>query len=100
MVETGQRAQLGNFNRTNRKILDIERCEREKDGFMTVFPFHSFLFGIIYIKNYFPVQIEKTPQKVFKTFFKLMVILLPFYFFVSFFFSTFANVILNTIFLP
>ncbi len=100
MVETGQRAQLGNFNRTNRNILDIERCEREKDGFVTVFPFHSFLFGIIYIKNYFPVQIEKTPQKVFKTFFKLMVILLPFYFFVSFFFSTFANVILNTIFLP
>ena len=47
------------------KILDIERCEREKDGFVTVFPFHSFLFGIIYIKNYFPVQIEKTPQKVF-----------------------------------
>jgi len=83
-----------------RKILDIERYEREKDGFVTVFPFHSFLFGIIYIKNYFPVQIEKTPQKGFKTFFKLMVILLPFYFFVSFFFSTFANVILNTIFLP
>ena len=47
------------------KILDIERCEREKDGFVTVFPFHRFLFGIIYIKNYFPVQIEKTPQKVF-----------------------------------
>ena len=81
-------------------ILDIERCERENDGFVTVFPFHSFLFGIIYIKICFPVQIEKTPQKGFKTFFKLMVILLPFYFFVSFFFSTFANVILNTIFLP
>ena len=32
MVKTGQRAQLGNFNRTNRNILDIERCEREKDG--------------------------------------------------------------------
>ena len=46
-------------------ILDIERCEREKDGFVTVFPFHSLLFGILYIKNYFPVQIEKTPQKVF-----------------------------------
>ena len=39
------------------KILDIERCERENDGFVTVFPFHSFLFGIIYIKNYFPVLI-------------------------------------------
>ena len=51
------------------KILDIERCEREKDGFVTVFPFHSFKFGIIYIKICFPVQIEKTPQRVFKTFF-------------------------------
>ena len=51
------------------KILDIERYEREKDGFVTVFPFHSFLFGIIYIKIYFLVQIEKTPQRVFKTFF-------------------------------
>ena len=69
MVKTGQRAQLGNFNRTNRKILDIERREREKDGFVTVFPFHSFLFGIIYIKICFLVQTEKTPQRVFKTFF-------------------------------
>ena len=50
-------------------ILDIERYEREKDGFVTVFPFHSFLFGIIYIKLCFLVQMEKTPQKVFKTFF-------------------------------
>ena len=50
-------------------ILDTERCEREKDGFVTVFPFHSFLFGIIYIKLSFHVQIEKTPQRVFKTFF-------------------------------
>ena len=50
-------------------ILDIERCEREKDGFVTIFPFHSFLFGIIYIKICFLVQIEKTPQRVFKTFF-------------------------------
>ena len=69
MVETGQRAQLGNFNRTNREILDIERYEREKDGFVTVFPFHSFLFGIFYIKLSFHVQIEKTPQRDFKTFF-------------------------------
>ena len=50
-------------------ILDIERCEREKDGFVTVFPFHSFLFGIIYTKLCFHVQIEKTPQRFFKTFF-------------------------------
>ena len=61
MVETGRRAQLGNFSRTNRKILDIERCERENNGFVTVFPFHSFLFGIIYIKLCFHIQIEKTP---------------------------------------
>ena len=69
MVETGQRAQLGNFNRTNQNILDIERCEREKDGFVTVFPFHSFLFGIIYIKICFLVQSEKDSVMVFKTFF-------------------------------
>ena len=50
-------------------ILDIERCEREKDGFVTVFPFHSFLFGIIYIKLCFLVQLEKDSAKVFKTFF-------------------------------
>ena len=54
------------------KILDIERYEREKDGFVTVFPFHSFLFGIIYIKICFLVQIEKTPQRFLKTFFKLI----------------------------
>ena len=69
MVETGRRAQLSNFKHTNRKILDIERCEREKDGFVTVFPFHSFLFGIIYIKLCFLVQAEKDSAKVFKTFF-------------------------------
>ena len=69
MVETDQRAQLGNFNRTNQNILDIERYEREKDGLVTVFSFHSVLFGIIYIKNCFLVQIKKTPQRVFKTFF-------------------------------
>ena len=50
-------------------ILDIERCEREKEDFVTVFPFHSFLFGIIYIKLCFLVQTEKTLLKVFKTFF-------------------------------
>ena len=85
MVETGRRAQLSNFKHTNRKILDIERCEREKDGFVTFFYFTAFYFGIIYIKICFLVQIEKTPQRVLKLFFKLMAILLPFYFFVSFF---------------
>ena len=83
MVETGQRAQLGNFNRTNQKILDIERCERKKDGFVTVFPFHSFLFSIIYIKIRFLVQIAKTPQRIFKLFFKVdgnFVAILFFYF--------------------
>ena len=78
----------------------MERYEREKGGFVTVFLFSALLFGIIHIKIYFSVQIEIYTTKVFKTFFKLMAILLPFYFFVSFFFSTFANVILNTIFLP
>ena len=51
-------------------ILDTERCEREKDGFVTVFPFHSFLFGIIHIKICFLVQTEKTPQRFLKLFFK------------------------------
>ena len=51
MVETDQRAQLGNFNRTNQNILDIERYEREKDGLVTVFSFHSVLFGIIYLSS-------------------------------------------------
>ena len=52
-----------------RKILDIERYDRKKDSFVTIFPFHSFLFGTIYIKLCFLVQTEKTLQKVFKTFF-------------------------------
>ena len=51
-------------------ILDIERYEREKDGLVTVFSFHSVLFGIIYIKNCFLVQIEKAPKRVLKLFFK------------------------------
>ena len=83
MVETGRRVQLGNFNRTNRKILDIERYEREKGGFVTVFPFHSFLFGIIYIKLCFLVQIENTPQRYLKLFFEVdgkFVAILFFYF--------------------
>ena len=50
-------------------ILDIERCEREKEDFVTIFPFHSFLFGIIYRKLCFLVQAEKDSAKVFKTFF-------------------------------
>ena len=52
-------------------LLDIGRCEREKDGFVTVFPFHSFYLGIIYIKICFLVQIEKHSKKVFKTFFQV-----------------------------
>ena len=74
---------MGNFNCTNRKILDMERCEREKDGFVTVFPFHSFLFGIIHIKICFSVQIEIYTTKVFKTFFQVngkFVAILFFYF--------------------
>ena len=53
------------------KIFDIERCEREKDGFVTFFYFTAFYFGIIYIKICFLVQIEKTPQRVLKLFFKV-----------------------------
>ena len=51
------------------KTLDIERCERGKDGFVTVFPFHSFLFGIIRIKKLFSRTNRKGSEKVFKTFF-------------------------------
>ena len=59
MVETGQRAQLGNFNRTNQNILEIERCEREKDGFVTFFPFHSF-----FIWHYlYKTQFSRTDRK-------------------------------------
>ena len=62
---------MDNFNRTNRNILDIERCEREKDGFVTVFLFSALLFGIIHIKICFSVQIEIYTTKVFKTFFQV-----------------------------
>ena len=60
---------MGNFNHTNRNILDMERYEREKGGFVTVFLFSALLFGIIHIKIYFSVQIEIYTTKVFKTFF-------------------------------
>ena len=69
MVETGQRAQLGNFNRTNQNILDIERCEREKDGFLTVFPFHSFFIWHYLYKTLFSRTNRKDSAKGFKNFF-------------------------------
>ena len=50
-------------------ILDIERCERGKDGFVTVFPFHSFLFWHYLYKNLFSRTNRKDSEKVFKTFF-------------------------------
>lgn len=50
-------------------ILDIERCEREKDGFVTVFPFHSFLFWHYLYKNLFSRTNRKDSAKGFKTFF-------------------------------
>ena len=34
-------------------ILDIERCEREKDDFVTIFPFHSFFIWHYSYKNLF-----------------------------------------------
>ena len=52
-----------------RKILDIERCEREKDGFVTFFSFHSFLFWHYLYKNLFPCTNRKDSAKGFKTFF-------------------------------
>ena len=74
---------MGNFNRTNRNILDMERCEREKGDFVTVFLFSALLFSIIHIKICFSVQIEIYTTKVFKTFFKVdgkFVAILFFYF--------------------
>ena len=47
MVKTGQRAQLGNFNRTNRKILDIERYDRKKRQFRD-----SFFISQLFIWHY------------------------------------------------
>ena len=51
------------------KILDIERCEREKDGFVTVFPFHSFFIWHYLYKNQFSRTNRKDSAKAFKTFF-------------------------------
>ena len=50
-------------------ILDIERCEREKDGFVTVFPFHSFFIWHYLYKTQFSPTDRKDSAKVFKTFF-------------------------------
>ena len=69
MVETGQRAQLGNFNRTNRKILDIERCEREKDGFVTFFSISQLFTWHYLYKNLFSRTNRKDSEKGFRTFF-------------------------------
>ena len=65
MVETGRRAQLSNFKHTNRKILDIERYDREKDGFVTFF-FISQLFIWHYLyKNLFSLTNRKDSAKGF-----------------------------------
>ena len=69
MVETGQRAQLGNFNRTNQNILDIERCEREKDGFVTVFSISQLFIWHYLYKNLFSRTNRKDSAKAFKNFF-------------------------------
>ena len=65
MVETGQRAQLGNFNRTNRKILDIEHYEREKDGFVTVFSISQLFIWHYLYKNPFSRTNKKDSAKGF-----------------------------------
>ena len=65
MVETGRRAQLGNFNSTNRKILDIERYEREKGGLVTVFYFHSFIIWHYLYKKLFSRTNRKDSAKGF-----------------------------------
>ena len=65
MVETGHRAQLGNFNRTNRKILDIERYEREKDGFVTVFSISQLFIWHYLYKNLFSRTNRKDSAKGF-----------------------------------
>ena len=49
----------------SQKILDIERCEREKDGFVTVFPFHSFLFWHYLYKTQFSRTNRKDSAKGF-----------------------------------
>jgi hypothetical protein len=69
MVETGQRAQLGNFNRTNQKILDVERCERKKDGFVTFFSISQLFIWHYLYKNLFSRTNRKDSAKGFRTFF-------------------------------
>ena len=51
---------MGNFNHTNRNILDIERCEREKGGLVTVFHFYSFIIWHYSYKNLF----SRTDRKI------------------------------------
>jgi len=55
----------------------------KKDGFVTVFPFHSFLFWHYLYKNLFSRTNRKDSAKGFKTFFKVdgkFVAILFFYF--------------------
>ena len=50
-------------------ILDIERCEREKDGFVTVFSISQLFIWHYLYKNLFSRTDRKDSVKVFKTFF-------------------------------
>ena len=50
-------------------ILYIERCEREKGGFVTNFHFHSFIIWHYLYKKLFSRTDRKYSTKVFKTFF-------------------------------
>ena len=60
---------MDNFNRTNRNILDIERYEREKGGFVTDFLFLCFIIWHYLYKKLFFRTDRKDSAKVFKTFF-------------------------------
>ena len=51
------------------KILDIERCEREKDGFVTVFSISQLFIWHYSHKKLFSRTNRKGSEKVFKTFF-------------------------------
>ena len=46
-------------------ILDTERCEREKDGFVTFFPFHSFFIWHYLYKTHFSRTDRKDSAKGF-----------------------------------
>ena len=50
------------------KILDIERCEREKDGVVTVFSISQLFIWHYLYKNLFSLTNRKDSAKAFKNF--------------------------------